>query len=264
MAPACADFYRRAIAVMRENEIPFLLGGAYALGVYTGVTRHTKDLDFFILANDLDRTLQAFAKSGYRVEKTFPHWLAKAYDGEFFIDFIFGAGNGLCRVDDVWFERARTGEFLGETVSLVAPEEMIWMKAFVQERERFDGADIAHLLCRCEIDWPILREHFRHDWRVLYAFLILFGYIYPSERQRVPVELLREYGERILRGAVTKEKNRVCRGTLLSRAQFLPDIEDHGWRDARLETRSAMDATDVEKWTEAIEKKDRAQSDDNL
>ena len=34
--------------------------------------------------------------------------------------------------------------------ALVVPaEEMIWSKAFIQERERFDGADIHHLL-RCK------------------------------------------------------------------------------------------------------------------
>ena len=30
-------------------------------------------------------------------------------------------------------------------MGLCPPEEMIWSKAFVQERERFDGADVLHV-----------------------------------------------------------------------------------------------------------------------
>jgi hypothetical protein len=28
----------------------------------------------------------------------------------------------------------------------VAVEEMVWQKAFIMERERFDGADVVHLI----------------------------------------------------------------------------------------------------------------------
>src|SRR6266853_3685632 len=61
-------------------------------------------------------------------------------------------------------------------------------KAFVMERERYDGADIAHLLhARAEaLDWGRLARRFGRHWRVLLSHLILFGFIYPSERTRIP------------------------------------------------------------------------------
>ena len=40
---------------------------------------------------------------------------------------------------------------------LVAPaEESLWCKAFVMERERFDGADVAHIILAYgdRLDWP--------------------------------------------------------------------------------------------------------------
>ena len=86
------------------------------------------------------------AAVGYRTELTDPRWLAKAYGGEDFIDVIFSSGNAIARVDDVWFERAMTAKIFGLTVQLCPPEETIWSKAFVMERERYDGADITHLL----------------------------------------------------------------------------------------------------------------------
>ena len=137
--PDCATFYQRAVELLRANDIPVLLGGAYALCLYTGLARHTKDVDFFLRALDVDRTLSVFEQHGFRAEKTFPHWLAKIRSGENFVDLIFAAGNGLCEVDDSWFDRGRTEDFLGQAVKVIAPEEIIWVKAFIQERERFDG-----------------------------------------------------------------------------------------------------------------------------
>ena len=46
---------------------------------------------------------------------------------------------------------------------------------------------------------------------------------------------------------------RVCRGTLLSRAQYLVDLESWGYRDARLEPPCTMTAEDIAGWTRAIE-----------
>ncbi len=97
-------------------------------------------------------------------------------------------------MDDSWFDRARDDKLLGVPVKLCAPEEMIWMKAYVMERERFDGADIAHILrcCASEIDWRHLVRRFGPDWRVLLSHLILFGYIYPGERARIPAAIMED------------------------------------------------------------------------
>ena len=95
------------------------------------------------------------ADAGFATELTFPHWLGKAYAGDRFIDLIFSAGNGVAAVDDLWFAHAPPGEVLGVPVRLCPPEEMIWSKAFIMERERYDGADVAHLILACgrELDW---------------------------------------------------------------------------------------------------------------
>ncbi len=41
-------FYRKAIHVLHGANVPFMMGGAYALAQYTGVIRHTKDFDIFV------------------------------------------------------------------------------------------------------------------------------------------------------------------------------------------------------------------------
>src|SRR2546430_10111816 len=236
------DFYLRSMAALQDADVPFLLGGAYVVEVYSGVSRRSKDFDLYVRPRDVDAAMDALARAGYKTEMTFPHWLAKAGRGRDYIDLIFRAGNGLCEVDDSWFERARDDELLGLHMKLSAPEEMIWMKAFIMERERFDGADIAHILrcCVAEIDWAHLVRRFGPDWRVLLSHLVLFGYIYPGERARIPAAIVEDLLTRLRSEARAAGSERLCRGTLLSRQQYLVDVQDWGFRDARLAERVQM------------------------
>jgi predicted nucleotidyltransferase len=256
--------HRKSMVALQDAGVPFLIGGAYVVEVYAGVSRQTKDFDLYLRPQHVDLGLDALKRAGYKTEKTFPHWLAKAGRGRDCIDLIFRAGNGLCEVDDSWFERAHSSEFLGLEVKLCAPEEMIWMKAYIMERERFDGADIAHILQSYaeKLDWPHLVRRFGPDWRVLLSHLVLFGYIYPSERGKIPFAVMNDLIGRLRNEGSASGPERLCRGTLLSRKQYLLDIQERGFRDARLEQRVHMDSEDIAHWTKAIpsEKKGRSKS----
>ena len=95
--------YVAALRALRRAGVEFLIGGAHALGPYTGIVRDTKDLDVFLRRRDCDSALAVLANAGFKTELTFPHWLGKARAGDRFIDLIFGAGNGVAVVDDLWF-----------------------------------------------------------------------------------------------------------------------------------------------------------------
>src|SRR5229473_3075971 len=157
-----AEYYRDALRALSASPIPFLIGGSHGLARYLEVERETKDLDVFVCPDDIQRTLGFFRDLGYRTELTFPHWLGKVYRGSTFIDLIFSSGNSIARVDADWFTYSRNDEVLGVPVKLCPPEEMIWSKAFVQERERFDGADVIHLLraLGLTLDWARLLARF--------------------------------------------------------------------------------------------------------
>jgi predicted nucleotidyltransferase len=238
-----AEFHRKSMATLQDAGVPFLIGGSYVVEAYAGVSWRSKDFDLYVRPHHVDAAIDALARAGYKTEKTFPHWLAKAGCGQEYIDLIFRAGNGLCDVDDSWFERAQDDELLGLQVQLCAPEEMIWMKAYIMERERFDGADIAHILQSYaeKLDWPHLVRRFGPDWRVLLSHLVLFGYIYPSERGKIPFAVMNDLIGRLRNEGSAGGPERLCRGTLLSRKQYLLDIQKRGFRDARLEQRVHMD-----------------------
>lgn len=247
-----ARFYRAAMRALAEADVPFLVGGAYAYAHYTHIKRHTKDLDLFVAANVLEQALDVLDREGFATELTHAHWLAKALlDGDS-IDLIFASGNGVTRVDETWMAHAEETEILDVPVRLCPAEEMLCTKAFVMERERYDGADVAHLLRdRADaMNWNRLLELFGPHWRVLYSHLILFGFIYPSKRHLVPDELMAELARRLEREQARPPlEEPLCRGTLLSRAQYLPDVNEDGYVDARRWPEGTMTGTEIERWT---------------
>lgn len=255
LRPEGEDFFCDALGALRREEVPFLVGGAYALNRYTGISRHTHDIDVFVRKADSRRALDALEAAGYRTELTHPHWLGKALREPDELDVIWSSGNGIAAVDDLWFEHGVEDEVLGVPVRLVPPEELIWSKAFVMERERFDGADIAHILRASaeRLDWQRLVRRFEPYWRVLLTHLILFGLAYPGERDRIPADVVRGLLDRL--DDELEEPARgphVCGGTLLSREQYLFDIERWGYVDARLLPPASMSPDDIARWTRAI------------
>ena len=256
MPPAMAAFYRSALRALVDAGIPFLVGGAFAHACFTGIRRSTKDLDLFIRREHYERVADVMQVQGWRTELTYPHWLAKVFCGEEFIDLIFNSGNGLTPVDEKWFHDNPQAMVLGVPVLVANPEDGLLSKSFIMERERFDGADIAHLLHAAaeQLDWTGLLERFGPHWRVLLAHLTLFGYVYPGERHRVPAWVMDELLGRL--AAETRQPptpdQHVCAGTLLSREQYLHDVEHLGYVDGRLTPVSTMTQEDVAVWTEAI------------
>ena len=89
---------------------------------------------------------------------------------------------------------------------------------------------------------------------MLLSHLILFGYIYPGERARIPIAVMEELIRRLQSEANKAGPEELCRGTLLSRQQYLVDIREWGFRDARLEERVHMNGQDIALWTDAIGK----------
>ena len=250
------QLYHLASSTLLRAGVPFLVGGSYALAFYTPLGRKTKDFDVFVRPAHVAWALRALAAAGFDTDLVFPHWLGKAIHGERFIDVIFGSGNGVAIVDDEWFTHAVPGSIFGLPMRLCAPEEMLWSKAFVCERERFDGADVLHLLRDCggALDWERVLRRFGSHWRVLYAHMVFYGFVYPTLPHAIPAWVSKELAARMANQPATPgAEPPLCCGTLLSREQYLVDVEQLGYRDARLDDPEVrMTAEDVARWTAAI------------
>jgi Uncharacterised nucleotidyltransferase len=252
--PYAAEFYRGCMMSLLQGGVPFLVGGAFGLNLFTGIKRDTKDLDIFVRPRDCSAALRVLSEAGYETELVFEHWLAKVYSDVAFIDLIFSSGNGIARVDDTWFRHALPAEVLGLEVLACPAEETIWSKSYIMERERYDGADVAHLLraCSAQLDWQRLLERVGPDGDVLLSHLVLFTYVYPTEAKLIPDWVIAELWSRFQQERARPVSENICRGPLLSREQYLTDIDKWGYQDARLE-RGSMTQQQIAGWTAAID-----------
>ena len=253
-------FYCRVLQALRKHEVKFLIGGSYAAAHYTDRTPHTKDLDVFLPPDQVELALEALACAGFRIERTYPYWIAKAFEGEHLVDLIYRAASGLWEVEHEWLDHARQAELWGVPVAICGVEELIWTKAALMDRTRFDGNDVLHLLQAKahDLDWERLRLLAGDDWRILLAHLTLFGYVYPDLNALIPKHLLAELSLRLLsdRGDDSEDEDPLCRGTLISNSQYIYDVEELGYRDARLQPWGRLSEKELEPWTDAVKRGD--------
>ena len=232
--------YHDAVSVLLGCGCDFMIGGGFALSFYTGIQRDTKDLDVFCQPKDYPYLLNCLADNGFRVELTDSRWLAKVFKGACFIDIIFDTVNGICRVDETWFAHKEEGDFLGLPTAFIAPEELIWCKIYVQNRERNDSADINHLLLKTgyRLDWPRLLRRLDAHWHLLLAQLLIFQFVYPSDyREIVPDwvfhDLMKRANEQY---GLPPSVEKVCRGPLIDQTQYEVDIKVWNYKSYTIKT----------------------------
>ena len=164
---------------------------------------------------------------------TDPVWLAKAIRNDFFVDLITGMSNGVVAVDALWIERAYPATVVGVATKVLAPEELLASKLFVIRRERFDGADIAHIIYATggELDWERVLQLAGEHWEMLLWSLMLFRYVYPGQTKYVPEWLWQELLSRLTREVASPDPQARFRGSLVDDKMFAIDVKEWGLDD---------------------------------
>ncbi len=233
-SPEAEAFYANCLKMLVESGIPFLLGGTFAVSAYTGINRPTKDIDVFCTTGDYPRILGYFRDRGFDTEVLDERWIAKVRKGPHFFDVIFNSTVAVTPVTEQWFTEAPLRSILGQDIKVTPPTELIWSKVFVQSRERYDGADVYHVMLTQheKVDWRRLLSYMDPYWELLLIHALTFRFIYPSERNRVPQWLFDELMDRLhRRNELPVTQTRVCRGRLLSRPDYLIDVSEWGFAD---------------------------------
>jgi hypothetical protein len=153
---------KKAVAALREAEVPFLLGGSLAVWARGGPeTRH--DLDLVVKPENADRALAVLAEAGMRPEKPPEEWLHKAWDGEVQIDVIYSP-RGL-QVDDELLGRGEFLHVLGITIPVMAIEDVMATKLLALHEQELDLTSVLRIArsVREQIDWRLLRERTRNS-----------------------------------------------------------------------------------------------------
>ena len=238
--PAQERLYQDVLRLLQEHKVPHAVSGAFALQEHTGVRRPAKDLDIFLTAESAAVALDVLDKHGFRCEVCDPVWLAKAHRDDFFVDFIIGMSNAAILVTDSWIARGRPATVVGIQTRILAAEELLASKLFVVRRERFDGADIAHIIYATAgmLDWSRILELSGAHWEMLLWSLLLFRYIYPAQSQYVPLVVWTQLTNRLMLKLLNPDLTARFRGSLVDENMFAIDVKEWGLDDLLSEYRA--------------------------
>lgn len=232
--------FREVLLHLEEVRLPFAVSGAVALQQHTGICRFTKDLDIFLSPADANRALPILARQGFECEIHDPVWLAKARRDGFFVDLITGMSNGAITVDAAWIRRSHPATVLGIKTRVLAPEELIASKLFITRRERFDGADIVHVIYALagRLDWPRILELAGEHWELVLWALVLFRYVYPAQTHYVPQNVWQDLLGRFANEVRSPDPKAKFRGSLIDDKMFAIDVEAWGLENILQETQA--------------------------
>jgi hypothetical protein len=249
------EIYKRALEALNGAGVSYVVAGAYAIYEHTGIYRKTKDLDLFFEPSSVVAAARALRAVGFVTRLEDSHWLAKATAGEYFVDLIFGMGNGVALIDEAWVKHSRSAIIAAMPVRIAPPEELIWHRLFISERHRHDVADILHLiLCQGDtFDWERLVGRAGPHWPLLLAQIMTFSYVYPGYRSNIPAWVYDQLLERA-RAESSRDAEDVdfTRGPLISQFSFTIDVREWGFGDPRTDlVREARNRPEVRAIAEA-------------
>jgi len=222
--------FREVLQLLEQKQMAFAVAGAFALQQHTGICRNTKDLDLFLTPPNAALALDSLQEEGFECEVCDPVWLYKAHRDDFFVDLITGMSNAAIVVDDSWIEQARPATIQGVHTKVLAAEELIASKLFIARRERFDGADIAHVIfgTRGKLDWQRVLRMAGEHWEMLLWALVLYRFVYPAQTHYVPKEVWMDLITRFQEAVNHTDSAAKFRGSLVDDKQFAIDVNEWG------------------------------------
>jgi Uncharacterised nucleotidyltransferase len=232
--------FREVLTVLQEKNVPHAVSGAFALRQHTGICRFTKDLDIFLPPENVPAALEYLRERGFECRVCDSVWLAKAHRDGFFVDLITGMSNAAITVDASWIARAHPAVIVGARTRVLAPEELLASKLFVCRRERFDGADIAHIVyaLRGKLDWDRILRLVGEHWEVLLWALVLFRYVYPAHTDYVPRAVWSDLLARFEQALNSPNPKARFRGSLIDDKMFAIDVKEWGLDDVLAESQA--------------------------
>lgn len=143
--------------LLRDAEVPFLLGGGLAVWARGGPeTAH--DIDLMLRQPDAERGLEVLAGAGLRTERPPEGWLYKAFDGDVLVDLIFEPSGQP--IEDAAFERAEELNVYAVPMRVMALEDVFVAKLIAMREHEMDYESVVQMArpVREQVDWADVRE----------------------------------------------------------------------------------------------------------
>ena len=160
------------VAALDGAQVPYVFMGGIGAATH-GRPRWTHDIDVFVRPEDAGRALGALAESGFRTEQTYPDWLYKAWKHDVMVDVIFKSLGGIL-LDEEMLQRAAVEDFQGHRLCVMAPEDLLVIKAIVHDEHMpRHWHDALAIVSRCSLDWDyLMRRARRHGARRVLSLLL--------------------------------------------------------------------------------------------
>lgn len=181
------NIFNEAAEKLSLDGIDFILCGGIAVSAY-GRTRETTDVDFLVREQDVDRALESLGEIGFKIKRTDTRWLFQAFKGSTKVDLIFEA-MGMVRLTPEVKEHASDIEMGGFKYKIIAPEDLLVMKAHSLSEERFKDLYDAFSILKGvdgQLDWEYLIKRSKPRVRRMLGLLFLaqtepgIGYYVPD------------------------------------------------------------------------------------
>ncbi len=202
-----------------------MIGGGFGLAVYTKHWRRTKDMDFYVLPDERHALIAALEQEGfldlYDKLSYDRGWIHRSIRDGVIVDIIWSMANRRAEVDEQWFTHATQVNLRGEALQIIPPEELLWCKTYILQRDRSDWPDIFNLLYAVgpSLKWEHLLARFESDVPLLKALLTVFDWVCPNRAARFPSEL-REQLQLPQPSLITEEEQKQRVKSLDMRAWF--------------------------------------------
>jgi hypothetical protein len=190
-----AMIYEQVLKEAAGRGIPFALCGAFAVGAYTGNWRNTKDLDLAILPRDREAMIGVLLEAGlqdYYDEAPYDRgWIFRASREGAIVDVIWAMANRRAYFDEGFIARAPYAEFMGMPVLVTPPEELIWDKIYIMQRQRSDWPDalnVVHAMA-AKLDWDHLLHRMGEDEWLLAGLLATYRWLCPGRAHKIPARV---------------------------------------------------------------------------
>jgi hypothetical protein len=197
--PAEWAVYEEVLDEALRRNIPFALGGAFAVATYTGCWRNTKDLDLYVLPDHKDRMITMVGELGlvdyFSTREYDRWWIYRAMRNDTIIDVIWAMANHRAQIDDLWMSGPEV-ILQGRRLKSLPVEALLWDKLYIMQRERCDWPDVCNLLYYAgpEVNWEYLLSRIGEDTPLLAGALSVFRWVSPGRAQQLPSWLWERVG----------------------------------------------------------------------
>ena len=156
--PELIEAMKAAAGILREREIPFVLGGGLSAWARGG-PKSEHDVDFLLKATDAEAARAAFEAAGWETERPPEGWLYKAWhENGALVDLIFSPASGP--ITDDFIESAPVTEVMALRIRSSRLEDVMTSKLLALTEQEPDFSTVLEWAraLREQIDWDDVRR----------------------------------------------------------------------------------------------------------